>query len=65
MGKQKGFFFLKFLPFLGAEKRQELEQNKCEKLQLGEHWVLDIFSYLLLDYVTVSAFELGTVFFLG
>jgi hypothetical protein len=30
---------------LVQKKRQELEQNKCEKLQLGEHWVLDIFSY--------------------
>jgi len=45
------------------KEKQELEQNKCEKLQLGEHWVLDIFSYLLFNYVSVSALELGMVFY--
>jgi hypothetical protein len=45
MGKRRGFCFLKFLPFLGLDKRQKLEQNKCEKLKLGEQWVLECFSY--------------------
>ncbi len=42
---KKDFFFSSSCLFLVQKKRQELEQNKCEKLQLGEHWVLDIFSY--------------------
>jgi hypothetical protein len=45
MGKQKGFFFSSSCVFLVWRKRQELQQNKFEKLQLGEHWVLEIFSY--------------------
>jgi hypothetical protein len=45
MGKQKGFFFLKFLRFLGVEKKARTSTKEIEKLQLGEHWVLEIFSY--------------------
>jgi hypothetical protein len=45
MAKQKGIFSSSSCLFLVWEKRQELEENKCEKLQLGEHWVLEFFSY--------------------
>jgi len=46
-------------------KRQELQQNKCEKLQLGEHWVLEFFhisSSIMLAYMPLSW---GWCFFWG
>ncbi len=42
---KRDFFPSSSCLFLVWKKKQELEQNKCEKLQLGEHWVFDIFSY--------------------
>jgi len=42
---KKGFFSSSTCVFLVWRKRQELQQNKFEKLQLCEHWVLEIFSY--------------------
>jgi hypothetical protein len=61
-GQTKRHFFSQVLAFSWCGERQELEQNKCDKLQLEDHWVLEFFSYELLDYVSLSGFELGIVF---